>query len=174
MWLPTTDDEREPPPTYTVRWLRPHYATVLLDLPTAPVAKGSGNHWHSFTEEESAACEAAWLELPEECRLDSGETEENNVATDPMEEEEDDVVGVAIYKDRLYEVDVRVMHVCHFQDCLPVLGLTSWQAEACLLATNGQADPCHARALDVRPSSCATLLHPHLLTRYRHGQYQNR
>ncbi|EJD52265.1 hypothetical protein AURDEDRAFT_181761 [Auricularia subglabra TFB-10046 SS5] len=118
MWVadsPATEqygeyDEYDEPPYYAVRWLRPHYATALLNLPTAPVAQGSGHHWHAFTEAESEECEDAWLSLPEEARLNSGETYDGPAA-DEMEEDEEDVVGVAIYKDKLYEVDVRRMQL---------------------------------------------------------------
>lgn len=99
------------PPYYAVRWLRPHYATALLELPTAPVARSAGHHWHAFSEAESEECEDAWLQLPEECRLNSGEAYDGPAAAEETEEDEEDVVGVAIYKDKLYEVDVRRMQL---------------------------------------------------------------
>ncbi|KZW00438.1 hypothetical protein EXIGLDRAFT_667492 [Exidia glandulosa HHB12029] len=110
MWLPTTRDDDELTPDYVVRWLRPHYATALLDLPSAPVALSSADHWHAFSEEESAACEEAWMKLPDGLRLDSGDANDSPTSED-FAEQEDDVVGVAIYKDMLYEVDVRFMQL---------------------------------------------------------------
>lgn len=101
MWLPSKGDDDEPIPVYTVRWLRPHYATALLDLPSAPVAVGHTDHWHAFTEDDSVACEDAWQQLPEEARLDSGDGDDS--VDESFVEEEEDVVGVAIYKDKLYE-----------------------------------------------------------------------
>jgi hypothetical protein len=120
-------------PKYAIRWLRPAYSTALLDLPTSPIDQSAADTWRAFTDEESVACEEAWQRLPRDQRLESGEnviapretTDDAHLGVD----RDEDVVGVAIYKDRLYEVsrspgvkrlcsedilfqvDVRTMHV---------------------------------------------------------------
>lgn len=95
-------------PHYDIRWLRPAYSTALLDLPTAPVSQGATDAWRAFSEEESAACEEAWQRLPKDEQHNTGEG--LVIGPDDLGEQAD-MVGVQIYKDKLYEVDVRVMQV---------------------------------------------------------------
>ncbi|EJD50770.1 hypothetical protein AURDEDRAFT_182151 [Auricularia subglabra TFB-10046 SS5] len=95
-------------PRYSIRWLRPAYSTALLDLPTAPVTQTSSDAWRAFSEDESAACEAAWQRLPKDLQHNSGE---DLAAIETDDSLEDDTVGVAIMRDRLFEVDVRTMQL---------------------------------------------------------------
>ena len=106
------------PPELIVRWFRPQGSSALLDLPSAPVAIPSKeSNWQAFTEEESAACEEAWWALGPEERRRIHEAEAYGTLYSDIErteEDEDalkDKVGVAIAKDRLFEVDVRSMRV---------------------------------------------------------------
>lgn len=96
-------------PHYAIRWLRPAYSTALLDLPTAPVTQGGTDAWRAFSPEESAACEEAWQRLPKDERHNTGEGLSAIVPDNGLDPA--DVVGVQIYNDKLYEVDVRVMQV---------------------------------------------------------------
>jgi len=79
----------------------------MLDLPTAPIDQTAADVWRAFSEEESEACEEAWQKLPNDERIDSGEallTGADDAHGHASHESQEDVVGVAIYKDRLYEV----------------------------------------------------------------------
>lgn len=156
-----TDREYDPEmPTYTVRWLRPHYATMLLDLPTAPVAQ-TKDHWHAFTEEESDELESEWWRLPDDERRNCGPMNgEEHRVPDELDEDDEDLVGVAIYKDKLFEVDVSTMEVRTRPRTADRPALTPAAAEAYLLApTDNASSSRHARALDVRHRKLAALAH---------------
>lgn len=108
--------EDEPPPPLTVRWMRPQTASAILELPTAPITSISQKDigWQAFTAEESELCEAAWQKLSSEDRrrAEEGEDEDDEQRTsNDIEDDEEDIVGVSIAKDKLFEVDVRTMRV---------------------------------------------------------------
>ncbi|KIJ54720.1 hypothetical protein M422DRAFT_41955 [Sphaerobolus stellatus SS14] len=114
------------PPSIAIRWLRPSTSTPYLQLPTAPVTISIADTWIAFTEEESAQCEEAWNALSEEQRAaaetagESGtrpgssqatsETGDNQEVPSDTEDTEE-TVGVTIFEDRLFEVDVRTMEL---------------------------------------------------------------
>ena len=108
--------EDEPPPPLSVRWMRPQTASAILELPVAPIAniqqKDIG--WQAFTAEESEQCEEAWQNLSTEERAGAESGEDDDVdkrSSSDLNDEEEDVVGVSIAKDKLFEVDVRSMRV---------------------------------------------------------------
>lgn len=96
--------------------MRPQASSAFLDLPTTPVTASSQKDlsWQAFTAEESAECEAAWLNLSDEERRlaeeDEGMSTTAGKSEDP-DDEDRDTVGVSIAKDKLFEVDVRSMQV---------------------------------------------------------------
>ncbi|KAH8114537.1 DDHD domain-containing protein [Phellopilus nigrolimitatus] len=104
------------PPPLSVRWMRPQASSAFLNLPTAPVTASSQKDlsWQAFTAEESAECEAAWLNLSDEERRlaeeDEGMSSTSGKSEDP-DDEDRDTVGVSIAKDKLFEVDVRSMQL---------------------------------------------------------------
>lgn len=103
------------PPSINIRWLRPTASTALLQLPTTPVTLISADTYVALSPEESEQCEEAWKSLSEEeqaVALElswSSANKVQNVAEDF--ENEDETVGVTIFDDRLFEIDVRTMEV---------------------------------------------------------------
>lgn len=153
------------PPAVSYRWLRPKVASAVLDLPIAPVTVNlKDSAWQAFTEEESEACEEAWNGLSDDERalaytyneklLEGGQkTPEGGQKTPTSdqadEEEPDDVVGVSIAEDRLFEVNVRSLQVRCMQSIpLPMLNLHRI-ASPHLLGVQSTADPSHALCMDV-------------------------
>lgn len=109
------------PPSIAIRWLRPTTSTALLQLPTTPVTVNSIDSWVALTAEESLECETAWNALSEVEKAIALESSWNNTTdTDKAahtedSDSEDETIGVTIFDDRLFEVDVRTMEVgCPF------------------------------------------------------------
>ena len=111
------EDINPSPPQLVTRWMRPQSSSAVLELPTAPVTmsvqKDKDISWHPFTEEESSECETACQNLSEEERQSAENDEHDNVSksSEDIDDEDDDIVGVSIAKDKLFEVDVRSMRV---------------------------------------------------------------
>lgn len=110
-----SEESEELMPSLDVRWLRPQIASAVLELPTAPVATSSQRNlqWLAFTGPESSECEDAWKRLSDE-EKHIAEEETTGTPKEPVDvdDDEDDIVGVSIAKDKLFEVDVRTMQVC--------------------------------------------------------------
>ncbi|CCA71004.1 related to phosphatidic acid-preferring phospholipase A1 [Serendipita indica DSM 11827] len=100
-------------PEIHVRWWHSSHGVAHLELLATPAAKISTGSWTKLSRDESNGCEAAWRNLSDQERLSS--TPINDVIDDEppltaVEEIEDDPsIGVAIGKERLFEVDVRTM-----------------------------------------------------------------
>jgi hypothetical protein len=96
------------PPPIAIRWLRPTTSTPHLQLPTAPISVSNVDTWIALSAQESARCEEAWQALSEEQRLAAEVSAEGN-GSEPVEDADDETVGISISEDRLFEVDVRTM-----------------------------------------------------------------
>ncbi|GJJ15605.1 hypothetical protein Clacol_009883 [Clathrus columnatus] len=122
-------------PSIQVRWLRPTTSTALLQLPTTPITVNHINTWVALSAEESLKCEIAWNDLSKDeqaIALESSRDNNKTTANDAAIEEsdsEDETVGVTIFQDRLFEVDVRSME--------SGLKLTSYQLKPIYWKSNG-------------------------------------
>ncbi|THH10470.1 hypothetical protein EW145_g1291 [Phellinidium pouzarii] len=106
----------DPPPRLAVRWMRPQMSSALLELPTVPIVLSSQKDvtWQAFTAEESSECEEAWQALSDQERRMA--EEEKNSTEDPtcsedIDDDDEEIIGVSIAKDKLFEVDVRSMRL---------------------------------------------------------------
>ncbi|KAL5501511.1 hypothetical protein ACEPAH_8771 [Sanghuangporus vaninii] len=105
-------DETLPP--LDVRWMRPVASSAILELPIAPVVVSAQKDWQAFTAQESDECERAWRSLSDEERTAAEESNDSdNIErnAEDIEDEDEDTIGVSIAEDKLFEVDVRSMHL---------------------------------------------------------------
>jgi len=107
------------PPSIAIRWLRPTMSTPYLQLLSAPITASNVDTWIALTEEESAQCEEAWDSLSAEQRIaaeadaEGGSRAESQGSKSVVDnsDEEDETVGITIFEDRLFEINVRNMEV---------------------------------------------------------------
>lgn len=109
----SADENASSPPLITVRWLRPTMSTPYLQLPTAPITASTVDTWIALTEEESLECEKAWNTLSDEERtvavLASEDRGSKQCHRRGSSEDDEDSVGISIFDDKLFEVDVKSM-----------------------------------------------------------------
>ncbi|EJC98098.1 uncharacterized protein FOMMEDRAFT_171452 [Fomitiporia mediterranea MF3/22] len=109
-----SESDEIPAPALAVRWMRPLSASALLELPTAPVVLSTAKDWQALTAEESSECEIAWRKLSDEERKAAEEDESTEGVSrdsEDIDDEDEDIIGVSIARDKLFEVDVRRMRL---------------------------------------------------------------
>ncbi|KAG9077843.1 hypothetical protein FS749_010212, partial [Ceratobasidium sp. UAMH 11750] len=95
-------------PGIFVQW---YHAGPAELLSSAPVSLGSAVVWQTLTRAESVACEAAWNTLTDDEKHLANEYIEEDKEVPPLEEDENDFLGVPVTLDKLFEVNVRTMRL---------------------------------------------------------------
>jgi hypothetical protein len=96
------------PPNIFVQWYHAGPAELLSSV---PVILGSTVAWQTLTRNESEACEATWNTLTDDEKKLAHSYIEEDIEVPPLEEDENDFLGVPVTLDKLFEVNVRTMRV---------------------------------------------------------------
>ncbi|KAG8740423.1 hypothetical protein FRC10_004346 [Ceratobasidium sp. 414] len=94
------------PPQIFVQW---YHAGPAELLSSAPVSLGPAVAWETLTRAESVACEAAWNTLTDNEKRLANEYIEDVKEVPPLEDDENDFLGVPVTVDKLFEVNVKTM-----------------------------------------------------------------
>ncbi|CAE7090882.1 unnamed protein product [Rhizoctonia solani] len=99
-------DEQQPPQIF-VQWYHAGPAELLSSAPVAldPTA------WQTLSREESNACEAVWNKLNPEEQATAHQYIEEELEVPPLEEDDEEFLGVPVTVDKLFEINVRTMRL---------------------------------------------------------------
>ncbi|CAE6417449.1 unnamed protein product [Rhizoctonia solani] len=99
-------DEQRPPEIF-VQWYHAGPAELLSSAPVAldPTA------WQTLSREESNACEAVWKTLTPEEQATAHQYIEDELDVPPLEEDDEEFLGVPVTVDKLFEINVRTMRL---------------------------------------------------------------
>ncbi|KAL5632399.1 hypothetical protein ACGC1H_005381 [Rhizoctonia solani] len=99
-------DEQHPPEIF-VQWYHAGPAELLSSAPVAldPAA------WQTLSREESIACEAVWKTLSPEEQATAHQYIEDELEVPPLEEDDQEFLGVPVTVDKLFEINVRTMRL---------------------------------------------------------------
>ncbi|KAH7336775.1 DDHD domain-containing protein [Rhizoctonia solani] len=100
-------DEQQPPEIF-VQW---YHAGPAELLSSAPVSLGPTVAWQTLSREESNACEAVWKTLTPEEQATAHQYIEDELEVPPVEEDDQEFLGVPVTVDKLFEVNVRTMRL---------------------------------------------------------------
>ncbi|KAG8757079.1 hypothetical protein FRC11_004821, partial [Ceratobasidium sp. 423] len=100
-------DEQQPPEIF-VQWYHAGPAELLSSV---PVTLGPIVAWQTLSRDESNACEAVWKTLTPEEQTTAHQYIEDKLDVPPVDEDDQEFLGVPVTVDKLFEVNVRTMRL---------------------------------------------------------------